>query len=694
MENQLVQYLDRITDLAESGYEDEAIRLANKLLEIFFDDKAIILFEKAKLEFQNGYDKEALFDFIAAYEQSGDQEIYELILEAYYVPNKDTFQQTFQKNIKCLKQYPHYRNDYEIEELEFAPIWQDEEILVCVDTSTGQFGTCERKREENLPEKNQTALMLNSLWMDDILLCEEKSGIQEHFMDMDVPMYLVFDKVFWMLFAQLYDLEPLLKKNRIVFLIGTQSVRNYFQEDMVLFPNWLTSDATHSEYALILSQISKRLEQEEEKHLADIAYYYEENTDKILARISDQKPRILFLTSRFTTVLQYHTRDCMQAAAKLGCETKLLMEPDGIHRVYNSYKTKVIAEFKPDIIFNIDHFRFEYQYIPQQVVWVTWAQDLLPDIMSEETPQKLTNRDFVMNHFTTWKKFRTIGYADKYLIEAPIPANSRVYKTYQLSKEEREEYFCDICFVCHAADVDAHIQEVLQRFPKDLWEALCAIYKGYQSYVYETGNIFYTEDVFAQYIEGALKQNYNLAFRPEVVKYLAEDMSAWFNQRVFRQVLVDWILDAGFTNIKLWGNGWTTDAKYKEYAMGPAENGEVLSKIYQSAKIVIGNNIMTTAAARAWETMLSGGFYISNYIPEEEDVTDIRKIVEVDKDVVMFYDREDLIQKLHYYLEHEEERQEMIKRGRKAALENMTFDILMKRVLKEVSERLEENGYE
>ena len=123
--------------------------------------------------------------------------------------------------------------------------------------------------------------------------------------------------------------------------------------------------------------------------------------------------------------------------------------------------------------------------------------------------------------------------------------------------------------------------------------------------------------------------------------------------------------------------------------MGSAENGETLSKIYQASKIVVGNNIVTTAAARAWETMLSGGFYISNYIPEEEDAVDIRKIIEVGKDVVMFYNREDLIEKLHYYLEHDEERKKMAERGRKAALDKMTYDVLMKRVLEEVAKRLD-----
>ncbi len=173
------------------------------------------------------------------------------------------------------------------------------------------------------------------------------------------------------------------------------------------------------------------------------------------------------------------------------------------------------------------------------------------------------------------------------------------------------------------------------------------------------------------------------------VDWLAEDMYKQYNQRVYRQVLVDWLLDAGFKKIKLWGKDWQKYSRYADYAMGVAENGETLSKIYQSSKIVVGNNVHTTAAARAWEAMLSGAFYMSNYIPPEEDAVDIRKIIKANEELVMFYDKEDFLQKTEYYLTHEKERQKMIEIGRRAALERMTYDSLMNRVMEEIPKVLE-----
>lgn len=689
MDNLLAQYLDKMLDFEEQGYLKEALQISDKMLESFESERGIILLERGKMEFRNQLDKDALLDLIKAYEATGEDSIYQLILEAYLVPNRENLLETYRKNMKLLEEYPHYCNEYEEEEMNYFPIWQDEELLVCVDIKQQMFAATERKRKESEPEHGEIPMLLNEMWMEEILRYEESSGIENPFMDMNVPIYLAYDKVFWYLFLQIHNLEELISRGRCVFLVGEHSLKSYFSDSMTLMPQILFYNGACARFEEALHEVKQIREEAYHQALANVEEYYKGNEELINTHIKSGKPRILFLTSRFTTALQYHVKDCMKAAKNAGCEVELLIEPYGIYRVLQQKRIEITAKFKPDIVFQIDHFRYEQSFIPEEAVCISWVQDPLPNVMDTKTASGLNSRDFVMNHFTTWKEFRNVGYTEKKLIDAPIPANHHIYKPYDLTKTEYEKYASDICFVCHASDVDAHVIEELQRYPKEWWEIIAAIYKGYQSYVYETGEIFYRAADFREYIKGSLSQHYGLELDENTLEYMSHDMYHAFNQRVFRQALVDWILDAGFTNIKLWGNGWLDDEKYKDYAMGPAENGETLSKIYQSSKIVIGNNIQTTAAARAWETMLSGGFYLSNYIPQEEDITDIRRIIEK-QDFVMFHDKKELIEKIHYYLEHEEERQQMIQCGRKAALEKMTYDGLMKRVLDTVAERLEE----
>ena len=301
MDHACLTYLNRLIEIEEKGCFMEAMELIDKLLSAFPDDKTLILLEKAKMEFRNGCEKEALLDFISAYEMSGDGEIYELILEVYYEPNKDNFRQTFDKNVSLLKEYPHYRNEYkDAGEPEFMPIWQDEESMVCLDVCNKQFGIENRHVEMDLPMKSGIAMLLNELWMDDILQCEETYRIEEPFMDEELPFYLVFDQVYWMLFVQLYDMEPLLSKNRVVFLIGRQAFQDYFYEDMVLFPELLPTNLIQNSYYMILSQVQDALRQEQQKNVIKMADYYETNSRQILARIKAGNPRILFLTCRFT----------------------------------------------------------------------------------------------------------------------------------------------------------------------------------------------------------------------------------------------------------------------------------------------------------------------------------------------------------------------------------------------------------
>lgn len=675
-----MQYLDKMLAFEEAGYIDEALKLSDKILETFEAEQAEVLYEVAKMKFRNGLVKEALLDFIDVCGMTGSNEVYELILKAYYLPNKEEFHQGYCNNMQYLKEYPHYRNSGEAV-IEIAPIWMDEKIIVFANLITKKIYIQTRKIKKFEEEKDKILMIENELWLEDVLEFENSYRIDRKFMDLNLPIYLVYDRDYWEAFVQMYDMKELIEKNRVVFLVGEEEVYAYLKEDMVLYPNRFFYNTSQDIYASVLKKVDKEQQEELQRDSDFVKCYYENHADDIINRIRMQKPKIVFWTSRFTTALQYHTRDCMSAAVRCGCEVELWIEPDGIHRIREKDSIQFLARFKPDIIFSIDHFRFEKEYIPKEVLWMTWIQDDLPYIVNKATPLKLAERDFIMNHFVGWDVIENVGYPTARLMDAPIVANNYIYKPYDLTDEERKKYGADICMVCHASDVEDYISHLLEQLEKP-WEKhiIEMLLSDYCEMVMREGVCLYTREEMKGFIKEYAETFYNINFSVQFIDLFSYKMME-LNQRIFRQALADWLIEAGYHNIKLWGNGWQKSPKYKLYAMGAAQNGEVLSKILQSTKIVLGNNVNATGAARAWESMLSGAFYMSNYVPPEADAVDIRKILKEDENLVVFHDKNDLLNKVGYYLTHEDERKQMAEKGRQAALEKMIYDALVKRML-------------
>lgn len=695
MEELLKQYLEKAITFEENGYVEEAIQLCEKCMQTFPEFQNEILLEIAKMNYRNGNQEEALAQFLQLFQNTGNIALRDLILEAYYGVQSQEYNSRYQENCRRLKSYSHFygnRDRLEAGELCYYPVHVNENRIIFYDCREQMFDMVKRSQiliDESIDE---VCLAENIVWMDDIMRLEKKTRNPHPFLDMENALLLVYQQKTWELLLQLLNLKELLELDRIVFYDDICRLQPSFVEDGILFPEILYSDFQDKfKEILVLSQNCMR--QEYDKYQEEAFSYYRENKEEIDRRIEDGRPRILFITSRFSTAIQYHIKACKAAAERIGLEAEIIMEKDRLFSGGNiMFYLKKIAEFKPDVIFMIDHFRHEQVFLDglNEIVFICWVQDPLPNIMDKKTPAKLMKRDILLNHMMTWKEFDEVGYDKKRLIDAPIPADSHIYKAYELNEWEKENYSCDICFVCHSSDVDKYIKMQLQKYPEQLQGALYEIYKGYQNFVYGTGIVFYKEEEFRQYVAGALRQHFSFELKTEILYAIAREMLRTYNQKVYRQALVDWLLDAGFHNIKLWGNGWETEPKYANYAMGPAQNGETLSKIYQASKIVLGNNVECTNAARAWESMLSGAFYMSNYVPPETDLSDIRKMMKTEDELAMFYDKEDLLKKVQYYLTHDKERRNMTEIGRQVALERMTFDSFMNKVIQEVPKRIKD----
>lgn len=631
----------------------------------------------------------ALTSLIEIYNRNKLDCVINFIFQSYVIPNKDYFKKNYKKNINLLNKYKHYygENLSEKNEFKYEIVWINQQHLVLF------HGNKFIKRDfldENIDIsslKDNEVLHTNELNYKFIITCDEKKPLNE-FNGRRTPIYLYYEQDYFETVLRIFDFQELLKKKRFVILCGKQYLERFFEHSQAIFPSKILGESWN-EIKEILENIyykrSKIFSEAKEKK----EKYYQENADIIIDNIKKGKPKILFFTSLFTTALQYHAKNMEKAARKIGCQTELLIEKSEIHRMFVDTLSIKMNEFRPDIIFLLDHFRHEHKEIDEAVVVISWIQDPLPNIMNTDIPLKLGDRDFILNHFITWKPFFEIGYDKKYLIDGAIPANQNVYKTYNLSEAEKLEYSADICILCHTQPFNYYIDnQIWYTENEEVKNKIKEVFYAYYNLVNNDFDmIFYDKQEFVEFIDQYFIALYELKLNEKLVDFYAERMHQELNNIIFRHCLVDCLIEAGYTNIKLWGNGWRKEEKYAAYAMGPAENGEKLSKIYQCSKIVIGHNLMTTAAARAWESIFSGTLYLCNWIPPEADATDIRTILEPE-DFVMFKGKEDLLTKVKYYLENEEERQKMIMKEKDSALKKMTFEATCQRMLDALKERL------
>lgn len=116
----------------------------------------------------------------------------------------------------------------------------------------------------------------------------------------------------------------------------------------------------------------------------------------------------------------------------------------------------------------------------------------------------------------------------------------------------------------------------------------------------------------------------------------------------------------------------------------PTVRNEALNQLYADSKVVIGDSVCLAGythtyywSDRVYETMGRGGFLIHPYIKGLEEE------FKEDEDIV-FYEYgnfEQLKEKIDYYLEHNEEREEIRRNGHRVVKANCTYTHRMKQML-------------
>lgn len=689
MEQEIRELINRILSFEENGKVREAGEMLDRLIEARQGDHELLV-ERGLFRFRHQMDFDALIDLSNAYNLSKDPQIRDTVLEAYYEPNRGKLEEKYRKNSELIKDYEFVYLKQDAVPDEVCPVWYDDRYCVWYSKREDSFFLTVRKNldTDGTVLSGKYALMHQWMWMDDIVRIEACTTQEEYVLNEYNALYLSWETGGFTAFLQLADgLEELLKGNRTLYYGDLDSLRSYFLGQMAIPPSIYLGCGSTDIHSLV-SEIVHERNQKERWYISENDDYYLKHGDEVVQHINEKKPKILFSTSIYTSALQYFVRDVSVAAEKAGCQVFILKEKNWFEKSTTEAVSEAIYEFHPDILFLMDHFRYEHKdVLPDGLVVVTWIQDPLPNIMDGSSASKLGARDIVLNHFVSWKRLLRL-YEGVEMMDAPVPSNNTIYRHYDLTTEESDCLGSDIAVVAHFTLPSELYYKFFSWVDKDIYDLISKIYDDYYQMVYQTGKPLWGEEAFSRLIKDKWLDYTGSEIPEDLLAGLTEFLESQYSQFAFKEALVNWVIDAGFENLKIWGKGWDHIDRFKPFSMGAATNGETLSKIYQASRVVLGTNAAFTSAVRAGEAMLSGTFYMANYIPEEYDWVDIRKVYEEDRDIIMFHDRDDLVSKLKFYLGHEEERRIMAEKGQKLAENHLDYDSFMKRFLEESSEIL------
>ncbi len=154
----------------------------------------------------------------------------------------------------------------------------------------------------------------------------------------------------------------------------------------------------------------------------------------------------------------------------------------------------------------------------------------------------------------------------------------------------------------------------------------------------------------------------------------------------YERISAKWAIECGF-DVALFGGGWQTKAP-RQYIKGDFIDNNELHKYYSSATIVLNDTREDMKkngfiSNRVFDVTASGGFLISDYMPEIEQF--------YGDSIPMFETKEELCGLIDYYLKHPEERHAKAQKAQEITLKYFTNTAVAQKIMSALSDKKPNN---
>ncbi|MFT4551758.1 MAG: spore maturation protein CgeB [Chlamydiales bacterium] len=393
--------------------------------------------------------------------------------------------------------------------------------------------------------------------------------------------------------------------------------------------------------------------------------FYSNVIKHLLASEKKKKEKVLML--RHPTIAY----DCMLAFTDLGYEVLTELPTDEEHML------EIIDETTPDYLFSINFCSATLAVCKKRnIPYIGWLVDS-PSLRIYQ--DNLNHKNFYIFSYENLivKDLKKRGFTN--IFHMPVAVDPYRFNKIPILKNEYEKYASEISFVgTTGSENEYNKYQISNRLRTQTRNDISRLFEA-QSMAGEQ-NIL--KSLIDHHFIKRFEMETSFGMSNDDYFYTPEDKLSFLLLKKYNEIERIKIIKSlsQIHEVKVYGDkSWETVQGKNLKFMGYAEHYEEMSKIFRISKInlnIIRAYVDSGLPQRVFDILGSKGFLLSNY------KSDLSKLFDVGKDLVVFRDLSDLCEIVEYYLHHEDKRLEIAEHGYQTVMEKHTYTSRISDIMK------------